>query len=130
MSLPRTSPLHGTLVRGARAALLALGTAGAAVPAVLAAPVNAATVQQFVDDCALRPRENAQEVCTSYLQGAVDQIVMHSGHPDCVGAFDRPEKMEEIWSRVIEQARHPLGGKAAIWTAVRDAAWLAVPACR
>lgn len=113
---------------GLAASLLVL----AAGPAP-AAPVNAATVKAFIADCAERALQSPAapaDACMSYLQGALDQIVLTSANTDCTAAFDKSEKTAEVWRALVEQAAHPLGGNESLWGGVRQAALRAVPACR
>lgn len=120
----------------ARLAGLAAGLLVLAVGPAAAAPVNAATVKAFIADCseraALAPPSPAApaDACMSYLQGALDQIVLTSANTDCTAAFDKSEKTTEVWRSLVEQAAHPLGGNESLWGGVRAAALRAVPACR
>lgn len=92
-------------------------------------PISATTVGQFMGDCTARPQAEAMGVCYSYIQGALDQIVLRNGNSECLAGLEKREKMIEVWLRLADQAKTPAASEP-IWRAVHKAAVSAVPACR
>ena len=112
-----------------RKILLALMLANAASPHAWSAPVSAATVSEFVADCGREPMETRLDACKSYLQGAVDQIMLSATSDQCAVALDKPQPLIEVWLRLSDQAKTS-AGREPLWRAVRTAVFLSAPSCK
>lgn len=112
-----------------RKILLTLMLANAISPHAWSAPVSAATVSEFVADCEREPVDTRLDACKSYLQGAVDQIMLSAPSEQCAVALEKRQPLIEVWLRLSDQAK-TAAGREPLWRAVRTAVFLSAPACK